>query len=285
MCQQFHQYLQLEENKIFPIKIKSKIHSHIKNYFKILILSTLFLNSSAYGSMENYFYEVQFGNLIVGQTEISIKTNSKKIELISKSKTAGFLNVFYEYVGELKSSSIKETDIWVPNKFLAKGIFNNKPRSSHLDWGVNNSVNYKNIPVIDLKKVHPIDKETLINVLDPITAFINVIEAISSMNKCDTSFKIFDGRRRYNLKTKTLGNSFIENDRPKSFKGEVLICGLKILPLGGHRLKTKWKPTEDKFTDFKLFFGRTNSGRILPVRMNLERWFGTVTVRLIEKRS
>ena len=169
--------------------------------------------------------------------------------------------------------------------FLAKGIFNNKPRSSHLDWGVNNSVNYKNIPVIDLKKVHPIDKETLINVLDPITAFINVIEAISSKNKCDTSFKIFDGRRRYNLKTKTLGNSFIENDRPKSFKGDVLICGLKILPLGGHRLKTKWKPTEDKFTDFKLFFGRTNSGQILPVRMNLERWFGTVTVRLIEKHS
>ena len=285
MCQQFHQYLQLEENKIFPIKIKSKINRHIKNYFKILILSTLFLNSSAYGSTENYFYEVQFGNLIVGQTEISIKTNSKKIELISKSKTAGFLNVFYEYVGELKSSSIKETDIWVPNKFLARGIFNNKPRSSHLDWGVNNSVNYKNIPVIDLKKVHPIDKETLTNVLDPITAFINVIETISSKNKCDKSFKIFDGRRRYNLKTKTLGNSFIENDRPKSFKGDVLICGLKILPLGGHRLKTKWKPTEDKFTDFKLFFGRTNSGRILPVRMNLERWFGTVTVRLIEKHS
>ena len=165
MCQQFHQYLQLEENKIFPIKIKSKIHRHIKNYFKILILSTLFLNSSAYGSMENYFYEVQFGNLIVGQTEISIKTNSKKIELISKSKTAGFLNVFYEYVGELKSSSIKETDIWVPNKFLAKGIFNNKPRSSHLDWGVNNSVNYKNIPVIDLKKVHPIDKEKKIKLV------------------------------------------------------------------------------------------------------------------------
>ena len=40
-----------------------------------------------------------------------------------------------------------------------------------------------------------------------------LIEAISSKNKCDTSFKIFDGRRRYNLKTKTLGNSFIENDK------------------------------------------------------------------------
>ena len=257
----------------------------INNYFKILILCTFFINGPACSSVENYFYEVQFGNLIVGQAEISINTSNKKIELNSKSKTAGFLNVFYEYVGELNSSSIKEANIWIPNKFFTNGIFNNKARSSDLEWGTNNSVNYKNIPIINLKKFHPIDRESLINVIDPITAFLNVIERIRFENKCDTSFKIFDGRRRYDLKTKTLGNSFIENDRPKSYKGDVLICGLKILPLGGHRLKTKWKPIEDKFTDFKLFFGRTVSGRILPVRMNLERWFGTITVRLLEKPS
>ncbi len=284
MCRQFHQYLQLEENKILPVKINT-MHGHIINYFSIIISVVFFSNTSAYGSVENYFYEVQYGNLIVGQAEVSIKTSSNKIELNSRSRTAGFLDVFYEYVGELNTSSIKETDIWFPHTFIAKGVFNNKPRSSFLHWRVNNLISYKNIPIIDLEKFHPIDKENLKNVLDPITAFLNVIEKISSENKCDASLEIFDGRRRYNLKIKTLENSFIENDRPKSFKGDVLICGLKITPLGGHRLKTKWKPTEDKFTDFKLFFGKTNFGRILPVRMNLERWFGTVTVRLMEKRS
>lgn len=261
------------------------MYRHIKNYVSIIISFVFFFNTSAYGSVENYFYEVQYGNLIVGQAEVSIKTSSNKIELNSRSKTAGFLDVFYEYVGELNTSSIRENNIWVPQTFLAKGVFNNKPRSSSLRWSINNSISYKNVPIIDLKKFHPIDKENLENVLDPITAFINVIEKISSKKKCDATLEIFDGRRQYNLKIKTLENSFIENDRPKSFKGEVLICGLKLTPLGGHRLKTKWKPTEDKFTDFKLFFGKTNSGRILPVRMNLERWFGTVTVRLMEKRS
>ena len=257
----------------------------IKIYFRVFILSTLFIKGPAYGSLENYSYEVQFGNLIVGQAEISIKKSNKKIELISNSKTAGVLNFFYEYEGELFSSSKKETDIWLPDKFLTKGIFNNKLRSSHLEWGANNLVIYENNPIIDLKKVHPLDKENLTNVLDPITAFINIIEKINIKKKCDTSFKIFDGRRRYNLKIKTLGSSFIENDRPKSFKGNVLICGLKVLPLGGHRLKTKWKPAKDKFTDFKIFFGKTISGQVLPVRMNLERWFGTITIRLLEKRN
>ena len=82
-----------------------------------------------------------------------------------------------------------------------------------------------------------------------------------------------------------LESTFLKNDRPKSFNGKVLVCGLKVTPLGGHRLETKWKPNEDKFTDFKIFFGETSSGRTLPVRMNLERWFGTVIIRLIRDVS
>ena len=118
MCQQFRQCLQLEENKIFPIKKKLKIIIYLKIYFKVFSIGIFFINFSAFASKENYFYEVQFGNLIVGQAEISINISNKKIELNSKSKTAGFLNVFYEYVGELNSSSIKEANIWIPNKFL-----------------------------------------------------------------------------------------------------------------------------------------------------------------------
>ena len=74
----------------------------------------------------------------------------------------------------------------------------------------------------------------------------------------------------------------LENDRPKSYNGKVVVCGLKVKPLGGHRLETKWRPNEDKFTDFKIFFGETSLGRTLPVRMELERWFGTIIIRLIK---
>ena len=168
--------------------------------------------------------------------------------------------------------------------FSTTGKFNKKKRSSKINFE-NNLVKYKNDPVLDLKKVHPIEQLTLNEVIDPVTAFINIIEKIDANEKCDKIFKIFDGRRRYNLQIKALGNTFLKNDRPKSFNGKVLVCGLKVTPLGGHRLETKWKPNEDKFTDFKIFFGKTSSGRTLPVRMNLERWFGTVIIRLIRDVS
>ena len=75
--------------------------------------------------------------------------------------------------------------------------------------------------------------------------------------------------------------SILKKDRPNSYNGKAIICGAKIIPIGGHRLKSKWKPEEDNFSDFKIFFGRTVSGVLFPVRVDLERWFGTITVRLL----
>jgi hypothetical protein len=118
--------------------------------------------------------------------------------------------------------------------------------------------------------------------LDPITAIIKVIERIKKNEPCNMKLNIFDGRRRYDLLTKELGKTILKNDRPNSYNGKAIICGTKIIPIGGHRLKSKWKPEEDNFNDFKIFFGRTVSGVLFPVRVDLERWFGKITVRLLE---
>ena len=284
MFLQSHQHLPLKENKIYKfIRINTITKFNIL-FIKFVISIFVFISNDALGFKENYYYEVQFGNLIVGKAHVFLQTKGDEIFLNTKSKTAGFLNVLYEYEGELNSSSIKENNNWLPKVFSTTGTFNDKKRSSKINFQ-NNIVKYKNNPVLDLKKVHPIEQSTLNEVIDPVTAFINIIEKINSNKKCDKIFKIFDGRRRYNLQIKALGNTFLKNDRPKSFNGKVLVCGLKVTPLGGHRLETKWKPNEDKFTDFKIFFGETSSGRTLPVRMNLERWFGTVIIRLIRDVS
>jgi hypothetical protein len=243
-----------------------------------------FLGKS-YGKVakQDYFFEVQFGNLIVGKAEVSLINDEKKILVKAKTKTAGFLNTFFEYQGELNSWSIKNREAWKPHNFSTNGFFKNKNRFSELSWDKDNSVSYKINPVLDLKEVYDVDQSSLKNVMDPLTSIINVIENIKTTKTCDQSFKIFDGRRRYDLKIKSLGKENLKNDRPKSFSGNVTICGVKIIPIGGHRLKSKWKPKEDKFTDFKIYFGKTTSGLLFPVRMNLERWFGTVVVRLINK--
>ena len=283
MFLQYHQHLPLKENKIFSLIEISKFIKFNNLFIKFLDIFFVFNVNKAFGYKENYYYEVQFGNFVVGKSHVFIQADSSHIILNSKSKTAGFLDALYKYEGDLYASSVRGNNQWFPKIFSASGIFNNKERSSKLDFE-NNLVKYKNYPVLDFKKVHPLNQSTLIGVIDPITAFINIIEKINTYQKCDETFKIFDGRRRYDLKIKSLGITLLENDRPKSFNGKVIVCGLKVKPLGGHRLETKWRPNEDKFTDFKIFFGETSLGRTLPVRMELERWFGTIIIRLIRDK-
>ena len=60
-----------------------------------------------------------------------------------------------------------------------------------------------------------------------------LLKILKTTKTCDQSFKIFDGRRRYDLKIKSLGKENLINDRPKSFSGNVTICGVKMIPIGG----------------------------------------------------
>jgi hypothetical protein len=282
--QQFRQFLLSEESKLLVSNIKHiQIKKIIYIYFGFLVVFLFFGKSYGNEAKKDYFFEVQFGNLIVGKAEVSLINDEKKILVKAKTKTAGFLNTFYEYQGELSSLSLKNGETWKPHKFSTNGFFKNKNRISELSWDKDNSVSYKIDPVLDLKEVYDVNQSSLNNVMDPLTSIINVIENIKNTKTCDQSFKIFDGRRRYDLKIKSLGKENLINDRPKSFSGNVTICGVKMNPIGGHRLKSKWKPKQDKFSDFRIYFGKTSSGLLFPVRMNLERWFGTVVVRLINK--
>ena len=186
----------------------------MNKFLNVLIFLTVFslLNFSASSKQENYYYEVQFGNLIVGKAEVLFRSTSQNLNIDIKSQTAGILDALYEYNGVLKSSSIKNKGTWLPNKFSAGGVFNKKKRTTDITW-VNDykTVSYVNVPTIDLKKYHEVQKLSLINVIDPITAFMRVIEKINKENTCNQNFKVFDGRRRYDLEIKTFKNLFIIN--------------------------------------------------------------------------
>src|SRR6056300_1832546 len=176
---QSHQHLPLKENKIYKFIRINTITKFNALFIKFVISIFVFISSDALGFKENYYYEVQFGNLIVGKAHVFLQTKGDEIILNTKSKTAGFLNVLYEYEGELNSSSIRENNNWLPKVFSTTGTFNDKKRSSKINFE-NNLVKYKNDPVLDLKKVHPIEQLTLNEVIDPVTAFINIIEKIDA---------------------------------------------------------------------------------------------------------
>ena len=47
-----------------------------------------------------------------------------------------------------------------------------------------------------------------VDIIDPITAFLQIIQNIKTNKDCSGKYRIFDGRRRYDVISKKLGKIF-----------------------------------------------------------------------------
>jgi hypothetical protein len=78
----------------------------------------------------------------------------------------------------------------------------------------------------------------------------------------------------------TDGIVFLEQDRPGGFLGNVTVCSVQFNPIGGHRIKSKWRSDIDNEGRFKIFLAKPFSGQTLPVRIEIKTWLGKIVGRL-----
>ena len=99
------------------------------------------------------------------------------------------------------------------------------------------------IPKFDKNKLTPITDDMLNDVIDPVTAIIYLGNYTLS-KECTNSYRIFDGKRRYNL-----------NYTNKFTKGDYTICRLTQKKIGGFKLSSDnndiFKPAQEIDTYFK----------------------------------
>ena len=255
---------------------------------KYVILICLLINgtssyaNTAFLSKDVLNYDIQWGHLIIGQISAYLEKIDNNYIIEAKSESDGAVSLLYDYKSELFASSYKKDGEWNANSYIVNSNIRNQKYYSKVDWNAKNSkLDVEINPPLNLEKVYEVDYSTLENVIDPVTAILKVVEKINKNKMCNASYSIFDGRRRYDLAIKELEKKYLINDRPRSFKGDTVVCGLKFTPIGGHRIESKWKPELDKFTDIQIFFGIVDGKDYFPVRMHINRWFGTITLRLL----
>jgi hypothetical protein len=162
-------------------------------------------------------------------------------------------------------------------------ISGRKTVQSRVAWDDDSNVSTESRkPELDLRKVYPLTAQMRVNVLDPYSAVLRLIRHIETTSECNETYEIYDGRRRTRLHFKSLGTSDLTETRPGEFVGEALVCSLEFEPIGGHQIDSKWR-SEDKDDDddrIKMFFGRPLQGQIVPVRVEVDSWIGTIVGRL-----
>ena len=82
------------------------------------------------------------------------------------------------------------------------------------------------IPEPDKSKLTKIDDDMLTNTIDPSSFFLNILN-YENINSCEKTFRVFDGKRRYDV-------LFTETE--KIISNDLIFCEANQIKLGGYKI-------------------------------------------------
>lgn len=250
---------------------------------RILIVAGLFTPYNVIGETTmGLRYEVQWGNLNVGQVEANWIFSENTYEMVGNSRTVGIWEKVREYRG---SSNIKgqiRDGLYKPVKIEITGAYRGKERNAKVIWGAEDGqIVTSRYPELDLRKVHALDNIFIQGSIDPFTAILRALNSIQKTGSCDSNHKIYDGLRTAELAVHDLGSARLTGDRPSAYAGVVIKCGFISKPTGGHQLKSRWNKKKHNIDDIIIFIAEIKPSFFLPVRIEVKTFLGKVTARLV----
>jgi len=217
-----------------------------KNFICLVFITIISINSSIAEDLDvNYTLFIKmFGvEIKIGQINSKMKINKDKYQLFFTLESEIIINLIRPIDGNGNVYGKIDNLILTPTNYEYNYIKKNIIKNTKIQFNNSNVITSITIPPFDKNKLSPIDNDTLVNVIDPITAII-YLGNYKLNKKCTINYKIYDGKRRYNL-----------NYTNKFTKGDYTICRLTQKKIGGFKLSSDknniFKPAQEIDTYFK----------------------------------
>ncbi|MDD3446309.1 MAG: DUF3108 domain-containing protein [Zavarzinia sp.] len=130
----------------------------------------------------------------------------------------------------------------------------------------------------------PVEPEFLLGAMDPATAAILAAEGGNEADICRRDFKIFDGRRRYDVAFENKGVETIQADHKDFFSGEAVHCVIRYRRIKG--FDPDWERTDAKKypNEVSVWFARfPDLPRAIPVKVQVTTEYGIAMAQLVAR--
>ena len=251
------------------------------NNKNLFIFFLIFFNSFAFSN--EFRKELLLSSYIKGVNLANgiglLKLSENKYNFLLNSNTVGIFSFMFDWKQETYVLSEIKNQQLVSKEYKSKDERKNKKGHMHLLFS-------DGIPKIISAQPHPKDderrlilnKNVLKNTNDPVTAIIN----IGFKNECKKISKIFDGKRRYTIITKNLGNDIIKKNDFFDADMEVIKCLFDIEKIAGYTAKEiKKYPTKGiiwikKYKDINIY---------LPAKIEILTNWGSFICLIKERKK
>ena len=221
-------------------------------------------------------WQVYLGGFNLGNVGIKSSFTGNSYSAVSKLKTAGVVNSFYEAVIDATSVGTVGTGVVQPKNYKSNTV--NEKQSQRVDLTYTQAgIQLEADPAYNTNRF-PVTDEQKRGTLDPLSGLVYSLSGVSmsAAKPCGDTVRVFDGRRRYDIELSPVGQENIKTDG--GYSGPAQKCTIVYKQLAG------FKPNLNKgkaIPTINVWFAKmdTTSGGpvktfIVPVKIMTETPFG-----------
>jgi hypothetical protein len=142
------------------------------------------------------------------------------------------------------------------------------------------SVDYYRSKLRDYE-ITPVPDESIADTVDPFTPIFDIGRRLDETERCEGSYRIFDGIRRYDLEIQDGGLVTLTSDDPVNFNGPARRCDITLTRIGGFSTKKGLFKFGESEISRILYLGEIR-GHWVPVRFEVSVPLGSAVARLID---
>ncbi len=217
-------------------------------------------------------------NVLNVEAALDINPRSYRIEFVSR--TAGAFGLLVH--GEIRTAvaGLRTPDGVAPTRSYSYGTFRGVPRRIQIDYVAGQP---------DIRILEPAtepDRDAVApalwrDTIDPESAMAALIYRVNATGRCETTARIFDGRRLSDLRAVTAGTENLPVDGDAAYAGPALRCDFEGRQLAGFLRDADDAELKRVQHGSAWFAPVASGGQRVPVRITFStRFFGSATMVL-----
>jgi hypothetical protein len=182
-------------------------------------------------------YDLTLGGITVMSFEFDVRTNADRYAVDFSGRTRGMLNLLGSgYVVSSSQGLVKPDGTPEPLVFASHSDGNEGEKRTQIQYDEHGPAHWTAIPQpgSDGDEVTPVPPDSIPGTRDILAALYDFAAELGKDESCTREMKIFDGRRRFDLKFSDRGQENVTPEGVGFYAGPALHCHLDLVRIGGY---------------------------------------------------
>ncbi|MBL8714040.1 MAG: DUF3108 domain-containing protein [Alphaproteobacteria bacterium] len=234
-------------------------------------------------------YDVYAGGLKALNANLVLDLTKEAYDIGLKAETDGFIGSMFPWEAQYKTSGHSEGGVLIPSISTSSSTWRKSVKITEMQYDPKGNLLKTTTKAGEKVVVNNEPKKDLAQgAVDMLTGAMLMMQNAKNTEKCEGSFPVFDGKRRFNINLTDDGRENLAKSEYSKFSGDALRCTLKVEPVAGFKPKDKdkgWMAVQNHTEARKklptIWFARLEEqGPVVPVRMEISSEYGAVVAHL-----